>query len=290
MKITAKIFLYGIYAVAAVVFFLYYLFPSEIIGDLLMERISQTQPDLQLTTDRVQPTLFPPGLKLQPVSVAYADMPILKSERLAIVPSLFSLLSNQKEFTFSGPLKSGYLKGHAELTMDGKRIQSKITMNLETVPLEVMEFLKQWPQYQASGEMNAFLDYNSRTGGSGTAKVRLDIAPARIVLNPPVMGLEQLDFSQIQAELTLTPRMLQIRRLEGGGNQLESRLSGSILFRQPLENSRLTLSCTVKPQPAFAAEHKNDMLGGLLASSAAQKRGLVFRISGTIGNPQYVIR
>ena len=290
MKITAKIFLYGIYAVAAVVFFLYYLFPSEIIGDLLMERISQTQPDLQLTTDKVYPTLFPPGLKLQPVSVAYADMPILKSERLAIVPSLFSLLSNQKEFTFSGPLKSGHFKGHAELTMDGKRIQSKITMNLETVPVEVMEILKQWPQYQASGEMNAFLDYNSRTSGSGTAKVRLDITPARIVLNPPVMGLEQLDFSQIQAELTLTPRMLQIRRLEGGGNQLESRLSGSILFRQPLENSRLTLSCTVKPQPAFAAEHKNDMLGGLLASSAAQKRGLVFRISGTIGNPQYVIR
>lgn len=290
MKITAKIFLYGIYAVAAVGFFLYFLFPSEIIGDLLMERISQTQPDLQVTTDKVQPTLFPPGLKLEPLSVAYTDMPILKSERLAIVPSLFSLLSNQKEFSFSGPLRSGYLKGHAEMTMDAKRIQSKITMNLETVPLEAMEILKQWPQYQASGEMNAFFDYNSRTGGSGTAKVRLDITPARIVLNPPVMGLEQLDFSQIQAELTLTPRMLQIRRLEGSGNQLESRLSGSILFRQPLEDSRLTLSCTVKPQPAFAAEHKNDMLGGLLASSAAQKRGLVFRISGTIGNPQYVIR
>lgn len=290
MKLTAKKLLYCIYAIAAVAFFLFYLFPSEIMRDLLLERISQTQPDLHVTTQQVQPTLFPPGLRFKPLAVAYADFPILQSEHINIVPKLFSLLGDQKEFAFSGPLKSGLIKGHAELAMDAKRPQSKITLNLETVPLEVIEILKQWPQYQASGEMNAFIDYNSRTGAGGSARVTLDITPARIVFNPPVMGLEQMDFSQIQAELTVTPRMLQIRRMEAGGNQVESRLTGSIIFRQPLENSRLTLSCTIKPQPTFVAEHKNDMLGGLLASDAAQKRGVVFRISGTLGNPQYVIR
>jgi hypothetical protein len=50
------------------------------------------------------------------------------------------------------------------------------------------------------------------------------------------------------------------------------------------------LSCTLKPEPAFAAEHKNDPLGGLLGGDAAQKRGLFFRITGTLDNPNYLMR
>jgi hypothetical protein len=67
-------------------------------------------------------------------------------------------------------------------------------------------------------------------------------------------------------------------------------MTGSVIFRQPMGNSRLTLSCTVKPQPAFVAEHKNDLIGGLLASQTAQKRGMIFRVSGTLDNPKYTVR
>ena len=87
-----------------------------------------------------------------------------------------------------------------------------------------------------------------------------------------------------------TQRMLQIRNCEGIGDQIEGKLTGSILFRNPIEESRITLSLTIKPQPAFIEDHKNDMIGGLLSTANAQKRGVVFRISGTINNPRYVIR
>jgi hypothetical protein len=88
----------------------------------------------------------------------------------------------------------------------------------------------------------------------------------------------------------MTPKMLQIKNCEASGNQIDGRISGSIIFRQPIGSSRLTLSCTIKPQPTFIADHKSDVIGGLLASDAAQKRGIVFRISGTLDNPNYVIR
>ena len=48
--------------------------------------------------------------------------------------------------------------------------------------------------------------------------------------------------------------------------------------------------CSFTPQPAFLAEHKNDLIGGLMTSQTAQKRGMVFRISGTLDNPKYVMR
>lgn len=124
----------------------------------------------------------------------------------------------------------------------------------------------------------------------GTADINTEIRPARISLENPFMGVETLEFTSISAQMTLTPRMLQIRNCDATGGQLESKLTGSIVFRQPMSNSRLTLSLTVKPLPAFIADHKEDMIGGLLASENAQKRGVVFRISGTIGNPRYVIR
>ena len=113
---------------------------------------------------------------------------------------------------------------------------------------------------------------------------------ASVALNPPLMGLERLEFSRIDSEITLTPRMMQIKHLTATGLQFEGKVTGSVIFRQPLGDSRVTLSCTVKPQPAFVAEHKNDLIGGLLASQTVQQRGMVFRISGTLDNPKTIMR
>jgi hypothetical protein len=84
--------------------------------------------------------------------------------------------------------------------------------------------------------------------------------------------------------------MLQIRRCEATGNQLQGKLTGSIVFSKPFGNSRLTMSLTVKPLPGFVAQHKNDMIGGFFASDKAQKRGILLRLSGTLDHPSYRIR
>ena len=84
--------------------------------------------------------------------------------------------------------------------------------------------------------------------------------------------------------------MIQIKHCELSGPQVEGRITGSIVFRRPFQNSRLTLSCTIKPQPAFLADQKNSMIAGFLSSETARKRGIVLRIAGTVGKPSYVIR
>lgn len=289
MNSTGKILLYGLYTLAAVCVFLYLLFPSQTISRMIVDRIARARPDVQVGIKDARP-VFPPGLKLESLSVDFGDTPIIQMPFIKIMPALFSMLGSEKHIAFNGPLGHGSLKGLAELTSEGQRPQTKVVLNLTEVPLEAFEILRRWPNYQMTGDMTAYIDYDSRKGTNGTANVKMDITPAKIVFNPPLMGLTQMEFAQLGAEMTVTPRMVQIRRCEVSGTQIEGKITGAIIFRQPLKKSRLTLSCTLKPQPAFLADHKNDMIGGLIGSASAQQRGIILRISGTLDNPNYVVR
>jgi type II secretion system protein N len=289
MKSTSKIFLYTGFALAAVIIFLYLLFPSELFRDVLEERVAQINPDLMVVAETIRPTI-PPGLKLQSVVISHTDFPVMRSDYLKVTPNLFSLLSDPKVFNFKGPLGSGDFRGRGEINRKTKRPQDKVTLNLNNIPVEVFEILERWPQYKPSGELSGRVNYDSLKGAGGTVEADVRITPLQIKLDPPLMGIETLDFSELKAQMTMTPRMLQIRRCEANGNQLEGKLTGSIVFSKPFGNSRVTMSLTVKPRPEFIAQHKNDIIGGFLASDKAQKRGILFRFSGTLDNPSYRVR
>ncbi|MDA8139859.1 MAG: type II secretion system protein GspN [Desulfobacteraceae bacterium] len=289
MKTPGKILLYSLYTIAAVCVFLYLLFPSKTVSDIIKEKVAKANPDVQLSTEEASP-VFPPGLKLKPLELAFANMPLLRMDYLKVAPGLLSAFSSDKNVTFNGRLGHGTLRGRAELSKEDQGPQTKITVNLANVPTDAFEILDQWPAYQLVGDVTAFIDYDSKKGAGGTTNLNMEITPTKIIFSPSLMGIEQLEFSQVQTEISVTPRMLQIKRCDLSGTQIEGKITGSIVFRRPFENSRLTLSCTIKPQPAFLADQKNSMIAGFLGSETAQKRGIVLRISGTVGKPSYVIR
>lgn len=289
MRRSKKILLYILYTLAALLFFFYLRFPSQTVRDLIVAKVEAAKPELQITADGAYP-VFPPGLKLEPFALAYGEIPIVRMAHLKVVPGLISMFRQNKEMDFNGPVASGFLKGNAQIELNESRPTYNVVMNLVRVPVDALALLDMWPDYKLAGEMSTHITYDSRKGAGGTTSINAEITPARIVLGEPLMGIEQMEFSQVVAEMTVTPRMLQIARCELSGNQIEGKITGSIIFREPLQNSRITLSCTLKPQPAFVAEHRNDMIGGFLASETAQKRGVIFRISGTVGNPSYVVR
>lgn len=288
MKRTTKIFLYIVFTLVALVFFLYHRFPSEMVYSALSGQIARLDPKVHLATDSIRPTL-PPGLKLEPLSVNYAEIPIMRMDFLKVKPELLSLLSRSKRYTYTARMGSGELRGRADTIIENNRAQSKFAITVEAAPLDYIDLLNHWKNYQTNGELDATIRFDSLKGG-GTAEVNIEISPAQIEFEPPLMGIESLDFTKLNTQLVVTQRMLQIRNCEAFGTQLEGKITGSIIFREPIEESRISLTLTLKPQPAFVAYHKNDMIGGVLASANAQKRGVVFRLSGTINNPRYVIR
>ena len=289
MKQKTNILIYALYTLFAAVVFLYLLFPSDPVREILIEQLAKTQPDLNIQIETIRPTI-PPGLRFQPLSVGFAGKPFINSKKVNVRPHLLSLMRDIKIISFSGPLGSGRFDGRAELEQTLKRSQKIIDVNLTEVPLEAIAFFKQWQEFAPYGSIDGQITYDSIKGGKGRVDAEISITPLRIVIDPPIMGMGALEFTELQAEFSATQRQLTINRCEAYGPQVEARISGFIALRQPIGDSRPTLSLTVKPQPDFTAEHKNDMIGGLLSSSKAQKRGLVFQISGTLDNPSYVIR
>jgi len=288
MKPTTKIFLYVLFALGALVLFLYLRFPSDMVKYVLSERIQRFDPKARLETNLISPTV-PPGLKLKPLSLDYDGTPVIGLEYLKITPNLFYIFSSTKQYSYKGNIGSGKIKGRAESFMDGSREVVKLALTLNRVPLNNIDLLNQLKAYKPDGELDATINFDSTKGG-GSADISMTISPFRVAFNPPLMGIEALNFNRLKTQMILNQRMLQFRNCDADGDQIEGKMTGSIIFREPIDESRITLSLTVKPQPSFIADHKNDMIGGLLANSSAQVRGVVFRISGTINNPRYVIR
>lgn len=289
MKTTTKILFYSLYALIACGAFLYLLFPSDLLKEIITERLEHTQSNIEISVDHIRPTI-PPGLQFRSLLVSYANQPLFRSDQVKLRFHLGSLFGGSKTVAFNGPLGSGNFSGRAETTEKRNRPQHIVNVHLSGVPLEAVDAFKQWPQYNPLGEIQGQIIYDSLKGATGTLEADVVISPARIVLDPPLMGLEVLEFSEIRAEISANQRQLIFKRFEVYGEQVEGKITGSIAFRQPMGSSRTNLSVTVKPQPAFISDHKNDMIGSLLLSSKAQKRGVAFQISGTLDNPSYVIR
>lgn len=289
MNNIGKIFLYAAFFILMGIIFLFFRFPSNLAKQMIEQQLADMQPDIQLDAQTVSAT-FPPGIKLAPITLSYSRLPLFNADHLNIKPRFLTIFGSDKTISFHGGIGSGEINGTIELGEASNRPYTKFICNLLSVPIDALEISRQWPSYKASGDVNAYVDYDSKKGPGGTAKINLEVVPVKVVIEPPIMGLDQLEFNRLKAEITVTRRVLQIRRCEAKGPHFEGKLSGSINFREPMADSRLTLSCTLRPQPAFMADHKNDLLGGLLSSGNAAKRGLVFRISGTLANPQYVIR
>ena len=144
MKTPGKILLYGLYTIAAAFVFLYLLFPSDTVSEIIESRIAKANPDLQITLDKANP-VFPPGLKIAPMDVAYSGIPILQMDYIKVVPAISSLMGNEKKVKFFGRLGHGTLKGYADLTVNNQRPQTKVTINLDNVSTDAFEVLDQWP-------------------------------------------------------------------------------------------------------------------------------------------------
>ena len=83
MKISKKSIFYTIYIIAITGIFLYFLFPSDTLKTYLAYRLSQGNPDVTITIDRVSPVI-PPGISLYNVGIAASKQGTGRSREIKI--------------------------------------------------------------------------------------------------------------------------------------------------------------------------------------------------------------
>ncbi len=286
MKRPYKITAYVGYGLVAAVFFAYYLFPQQKVLQMAANAALAIDPQLHLEAKQVKPKL-PPGLTFSQVSLDWNGIAVAGADRVKITPRLTSLFSPRKEIGFTASLGEGSINGRVDLDRKLKDRPAKLVATASSIPLEKIALLKQWPQVRAQGQVNARLDYDGRKGVNGTA--HLEVAASNVVaeLQLPLLPLDRLVFSRIEARLTLTGSRLTIKRCKIEGEQLSGKVTGSITLLKPQQRSRLNLTCTLKPEAGLSPAATMSL--GLL--TGGRKGGpITIRISGTFENPRYTLR
>lgn len=288
MKNTPKWLLYSIYVLAAIVFFIYYLFPSDKVKNYVTYGFNRINSDINISIDHVSPA-FPPGLKLYKVNFYHMGNTLLETEQIKVVPNLLSLFRSKIIFFFKGSAFEGILEGKGEFIKNRPDQNVIIEGKFSNINIKEISAVKQFIGRNLTGILEGNFTY--RNGGKlgGTHEARFNISDGEIELLIPVFKLENIYFSKIEAEMTMESQRLKVKRCIIKASPLDGNVSGLINLREPLGQSYLRLLGVIKPNQEFLAELGKDLPTNLLPEEIFSKRVVRIRIYGTLDEPRFFL-
>jgi len=285
MRPSKKTLLYTAYIIGIILFFLWYLFPSETLKDYLAYRLSQGNSDVTVTIDRISPVL-PPGIRLHEVDITHRNRAKIEVNSLKIMPGLKSLFSDTTTVYFKGRVYEGSLSGRAEISaLKGGEI--KIEGNIAGVQVQQISALRQLYDHDISGGLGGNFVY---TAGKANSKLtgNLTMADCRFELATAIFNQNAFEFKKIDTDLVLQNRNLAVKGFSATGSQLDLKIDGRIKLNEsdPGRNV-LNLTGTVTPHHVFLAKIEKDIPVNLLRNKKTGKTAISFKIGGTLEEPGF---
>ena len=288
MNNTRKWLLYSIYVLAAIVFFIYYLFPSEKVKNYVTSGFNRINSNINISIDHVSPT-FPPGLKLYKVNFYHMDNALLETEQIKVVPNLLSLFRSKVIFFFKGRAYRGILEGRGEFIKNKPDQNVIIEGKFSNIKIQEIPAVKQFVGRNLTGILEGNFTYRDVGKLGGTLDARSIISDGEIELLTPVFKLKNINFSKIEAEMTMENQRLKVKRCIIKASPADGNVSGLINLRKPLGQSYLRLLGVIKPNKEFLAELGEDLPKNLLPEEILSKGVVRIRIYGTLDEPRFFL-
>ena len=286
MNNTRKWLPYFLFILAVTAFFIYFLFPSDKIKNLITVHFNKTCPGINIAVDYVKPA-FPPGLRLYNVNFYHTHDPLFRMEQIKITPGLLSLFRSKIIFCFKGSAYTGILEGKGEFTENGPEVM--IDGKLSGIRIKKISAIKDFIGRNISGVLDGNFTYRNQKESGDNLKAEFIISNGQLELLTPLFQLESLPFKKITAELAIKNMNLQIKKCIIHGDQMDGSISGFVTLKNPPGQSYLKLSGTIKPHPLFLEELGNDLSANLLPKKIFGKNGIHIRIYGTLDNPRFFL-
>jgi len=285
MKPTKRTLQYTAYIIGITVFFLYWLFPSDAIRDFVVYKMTQVNPGISVTIDRVSPVL-PPGIKLHSVGIAHGNRALVDLDSVKITPGLLSFFSNKKTARFKGRLNDGTVNGWAEIDSRNDQRAEKIEGTLSGIQVQTIPALKHLTAYKISGNLSGEFMIGG-TGSNRSMTGKLTLSDCRIDFDQPLIGQSSLGFKNINADLVLNQGALVIKKFSAQGNQLNADILGTISLNRGGSQNALNLNGSVTPHHGFLAKFENSIPASLLRQTKAGQPTISFKIGGTVEAPDF---
>ncbi len=282
MKISKRSLLYTVYIIAITGFFLYYLFPSDMLKTYLAYRLSRGNPDITVTIGRVSPVL-PPGINLHKVGIIYQNETLIDLERLKIMPGILSLFSRKTTVNFKGRVSAGSFKGRAEINDNSGEQELKCDGIISGIQVQGIPAMQRLPADKISGMLNGNFTY-ADAGPNRSLEGNLTLSQCRIELKKALFSLKSLEFRNIAADLMLKNNILTIKHTSAKGNQLDADLTGTIGLTG---KTALDLTLSVTPHHLLLAKIEKSLPMDFLRKNKAGKAPISFKIDGTLDEPGF---
>ena len=285
MKIPKISLLYTVYIICITGFFLYFLFPSDTLKTYLTYRLSQGNPDITVTIDRVSPVI-PPGINLHDVGIVHQNEALIDLDSLKIMPAILSLFSDKTTVNFKGRVNAGTFSGRAQLDDNSGGQEIKCDGRIAGIQVQGIPALQRLPAEKISGVLNGNFTY-ANAGPNRTLEGKLTLLQSRIELNNAVFNLNALEFRNIDADLMLKNDILTIIRTSAKGNQLDADLTGTIGLTGQTGKNALNLAVSVTPHHLLLAKIEKTLPMDFLRGKKAGKAAISFKIDGTLDEPGF---
>jgi len=282
-----SILLYAGVVLAALAVFLYLRFPSETIKELISTQVSQSASGVKMEIEELSPNL-PSGVTMTNVDLTYQNQPLFTAEEAKIKARPSTLISDKKTVSYTLLTNGGRIKGHAQFrSKNGQGIDVKARFN--SIQLKNIPAIKAFSGYDVSGILDGSVDI-SGPDRNDSSQASFSVSECAIELIQPLFGLEKLNFQLIEVELDMLGPRVRIKKCDLNGEEVDGRISGSLMVRKPYGQTRLNLSGVLKPQPDFSAKLSKMIPVALLSGTNIQRKGIPFKITGTIDRPGYSLR
>jgi type II secretion system protein N len=283
---------YLCYAVMLFALFAYLKFPGQQVRAFVLTTLSRHGLE-QIRIGAVQPRL-PMGLTFSEVSMVHEvngqPLELIRMPELQVQLRTLRPFANPVRIGFEGGLYGGNVLGAMEWEHNGKGPTLGLRVSLQDIrpgahPLAA-KLGSTALEGKLMGDMSLQLSNGNWQDGAGQLIIQGDLGS--------IAGLEiggvrfpSLTYEQLAGELTLQQRSVVLKNFQIRGRDWQVDVQGQVSLSQRLGQSPLDLTLRVR-----ASEAIEQQLGfvGMLLKQRHDRRGFtVFKIGGTLENPQAVL-
>jgi type II secretion system protein N len=280
---------YLLYASAAVLLFLYLLFPDQAVRAYMENRLTAMDPSLAISAEKIRPSI-PPGLKMSGVDLSRDGFRIAHFEQTRVSPVFSTLLNKQKRFQFSSHIADGTINGWALMEGSASSGRLRVEADLSDIKLERLDALQSITRFTLTGDLNGRLTHDGARAPQGKVNGLLTSPNLRVTLKADLFGISELTMTQTEADFSVDGQTMRLKSLTFEGPMMEGRINGTIELAKPFERSRLNLTGNVKPRPELFTRLQETIPEDMVNPRTLGTRGLNFRVYGSVGNPDVSMR
>ncbi len=268
------------------VFLIYYLFPSEFVKRYIIFKISQIDPDLEVSIGHVFPT-FPPGLRLDTVSFKYSGNRILVTGEMRVVPRLTSQLRARRVLLFSLNAYSGTVNGKAYIIARNKNGQFDMEAIISGIQLADIPVIKNQSAIKLSGVLGMEINYQTRPKTGNTIRARMEMLDIELQSENLFLNQDFMAFERIEAYLSMRDGRIELESCNFTGDQFDGMLSGFGVLKNPVNKSTIKLSGRLNPHYSLPSRQDGNLPPAILNMLKSETEGISILIRGPIENPSF---